>query len=307
MTKVFLAIKYEGNEKLKELIQSELREQGIEPVTGEEIASNPPPPVIRAQIFASDGLLAVITSPQSAWVHNEIGIGYAAGKPVCALLEAGASGQWSEKVQQLRHIFFPRKTESEMGKGVIPFICKYREFSRTGIFELKKRIIEILPEFTAEAKFRTHGILETYGNIEAHLRQRGVFGSTELLASTFDHSNRVSIRIAIRPRQIPNGDEIVSIYIPPQFDLTGTFNEYDLRRQRNETTEDMPQYIKMINSLRPSIETDLPKPGEHISLGKNSSEDQYPNFWFRQQLNYVAMGASGWCSKLMHLGTLRSR
>ena len=60
MTKVFLAIKYEGNEKLQELIQNELREQGIEPVTGEEIASNPPPPVIRAQIFASDGLLAVI-------------------------------------------------------------------------------------------------------------------------------------------------------------------------------------------------------------------------------------------------------
>jgi hypothetical protein len=263
LTKVFLAIKYEGNEKLKELIQGELREQGVEPVTGEEIASNPPPPVIRTQILASDGLLAIITTPQSGWVHNEIGMAYAAKKPVCALIES-----------------VDKTTSDEMGKGILPFVCKYRNFSRTDIIELKKRLIEILPEFADEVKFRTYGVLETNGVFEAKFRADGIFGPSDVLASTVDHSNRVSIRIAIRPRQIPNGDEVVSIYIPPQFSLTDTFNEYSLRRQRNETNEDLPQFVKMVNSLRPSIETDLPKPDEHISIGINGIEDQYPGFWF---------------------------
>ena len=270
MTKVFLAIKYEGNEKLKELIQGELREQGVEPVTGEEIASNPPPPVIRTQILASDGLLAIITTPQSGWVHNEIGMAYAAKKPVCALIES-----------------VDKTTSDEMGKGILPFICKYRDFSRTDIIELKKRLVEILPEFADEAKFRTHGVLETNGVFEAKFRADGIFGPSDVLASTADHSNTISIEIAVRPRQIPNGDEVVSIYIPPQFGLTEAFNQQYFRRLGSETQEKLH-----------FLETDLPKPDENVTVGINTVEDQYPCFWFvKVCLNFPDAGSwlkTGW-------------
>lgn len=261
---MFLAIEYEvKNEELKELVKSELREQGVEPITGEDLSKNPPPPVIRDQILTSDGLLALITSDRSDWIQNEVGIAYAAKKTICALVET---------IEPRIHV-----------GGVLPLICKFRSFSRSDKVELRKLLVEILTQFDQAAQLRTRGIVES----QAHFRAPWIVEGDEMLASTDDHSSRYSISIHVRPRQIPQGDEVINIYVPPQFDLTGVLFEQTDRQQNSEKTENWR-----------TLETDLPEPDSNITIGLNTSQHPYPEFWFiRACLSFPKAGnwlRGGW-------------
>ena len=245
---MFLAIKFDlpeekgwkKEETLMEVIKGELRVHGVECATGEEIAPKPPPADIRCQILASDGLLAVITSTQSNWVENEIGMAYAADRPVYALIE--------------------QEVDIKIGEGMLPTICKYkRSFRRTDKpsenFELKKNLAEIARDLTEEAKLHLSGVLEI--TAEAGVQTYGVNDPHQIIASTDDHASRVTISLAVRPRQVPHGDEVVSIYIPPQFDLSSVMN----------TPE---RYLL----------TNLGDPVQRILIGRTAAQGRYPCFWY---------------------------
>jgi hypothetical protein len=241
--KLFLSISYgKDDEWLVEVIRSEFGVHGIECVIAQEISKTPPLPVILNKIQASNGFLAVITSNESDWIQNEIGMAYAAygdRKQIYGLVE--------EAVPKVG--------------GILPLVCKYHRFSKSNTVELRKLLVEIAREFTPEAAVQTHGVVAVSPQpwpYRATQDSRYPVGEgTEILTSTDDHQNTVRVLVAGRPHEVLHGDEVVTVYIPPQFDLTSPLN--------NPSEE---------------IHTDLPASAGDIMITVNPDEDpNYPGFW----------------------------
>jgi len=226
---------------LVEVIRSELSVHGIECIIAQEISKTPPLPVIVNRIQASNGFLAVITSDESDWIQNELGMAYMAfgdRKPIYGLVEEAVS-----KV-----------------KGILPLVCKYHRFSKSNTVELRKLLAEIAAEFTAEAALQTYGVVaispQPWG-YRAHQDSRYPIEGTEVLTSTDDHQNKVRVLVAVRPHQVLHGDEVITVYIPRDFDLTAAAN--------NPAEE---------------IHTDLLVSAGDIMVTVNPENDpNYPRFW----------------------------
>jgi hypothetical protein len=171
--------------------------------------------MIRSQILAADGLLAIVTSQQSDWVQNEIGMAYAAfvdKRPIYGLVE----------------------NQVEKVEGILPLVSTYKRFSRGNTFELRKLLGEIAQEFIVEAAAQAYGVVDP----------------TDMLV---DSSG--TILLAVRPRQSISSDEVITIYVPPEFDLSQPFNN--------------PETM---------IKTDIPSTAVDTMLGR--SGDRYPDFWY---------------------------
>jgi hypothetical protein len=75
----------------------------------EALTNTSAPVKVLADIQSADLLMAIVTSPLSAWIQNEIGIAYALGKPIIAAFEEGVE------------------------KGLCPYISDYIGFSRNDL------------------------------------------------------------------------------------------------------------------------------------------------------------------------------
>jgi hypothetical protein len=223
-----------------EVIRSELSVHGIECIVAQEISKRPPLPAIANKIQASHGFLAVITSDESDWIQNEVGMAYMAfgdRKPIYGLVE---------------------ETVSKV-KGILPLVCKYHRFSISNIVELRKLLAEIAAEFTAEAAVQTYGVVAISPQpwrYRARQDSQYPIEGTEILTSTDDHQNTVRVLVAVRPHQVLRGDEVITVYIPRYFDLTAPVNNPE------------------------EIHTDLLASAGDIMVTVNSENDpNYSEFW----------------------------
>ena len=144
----------------------------MEAVIAGDLTTAPPPEVVRRLILASDGLLAIITSAQSDWIQNEIGIAYAAGLKIWCLVKEGV----------------------EVG-GILKSITTYVHFTPL-LFDVKKKVAVIASELR-----KSSGI-------------QAVVDETEMLTGWHG-----TLQIAMKPRMIPSGDDIINVYIPPEFNV----------------------------------------------------------------------------------------
>jgi hypothetical protein len=220
MSKLFVSLKFDKfGETVSGHVRDELRHHGVECVIAGDITKAPPPEVIRSLILASDGLLAIITSDQSDWIQNEIGIAYAANIPVYGLVEEGVEVN-----------------------GLLPQITTYIRFTRPFVqFDLKKKIAIIASE------------LSGIGRIQA------VVDQTEMLAGSSG-----TLQLAIRPRKIPHGEEIITVYIP-----------HDFRVHIIDPHNEMAEFIK---GLPRKSSTEIPENACTILVAIAGQNDAYPGF-----------------------------
>lgn len=217
MTKLFLSLKFddEFSKMVAEKVRNELRHYGIECVIAGDLTKIPPPEVVRSSILASDALLAIITSSQSDWIQNEIGIAYACDMPVYGLVREGV----------------------EVG-GLLPKITSYVNFTQTfWELDIRERAVAIASQIRGSG-----GIL-------------AVVEPTNMLTGSTG-----KLIIAIRPRKLSSGDEIVTVYVPPGF--------------RIPIYED-PTDISMIG---PGISTEIPESMCRITASATKKNDTYPGF-----------------------------
>ena len=223
MTKLFISFKFDDNlsKTIASQVQEELKRHGVQGIIAGDLTPAPPPEVIRSLILASDGLLAIITSAQSDWIQNEIGIAYAAYPlKIWALVKEGVS----------------------VG-GILPRITSYLRFQSLLQFDLKKKVAIIASEL-----LKSSGI-------------QAVIDQTEMLTGWHG-----TLQIAVKPRQIPSGDDIINVYIPPEFVVT--LPESDENAARAAAAAGLP--------LKHS--TDIPENACNLFLSRASEHDLFPSF-----------------------------
>jgi len=257
MTKLFISFKFDDDlsKTIATQVKDELRRYGVQAVIAGDLTPAPPPEAIRSLILASDGLLAIITSAQSDWIQNEIGIAYAAYPlKIWGLVKDGVP----------------------LG-GILPRITTYVRFQSLLQFDLKKKVAIIASEL-----LKSSGL-------------QAVVDQTEMLTGSTG-----TLQIAIKPRRIPSGDDIINVYIPPEFVVT--LPESDENAARTLTAAGLP--------LRRS--TDIPGNACNLFLCRASEHDAFPGFtrlqitltfpqvashlsadWAEFKLNYTAPTIAG--------------
>lgn len=110
-------------------VQATFKENGIDVHISGQVEAKPLPESVKEKIRASEAMVTIITDRFSAWVQNEIGIAYDAGKPVYALVQEGA-----------------------VVEGIIPHITLYKRFNPLDHQTLMQTILEIVTEILKNRK-----------------------------------------------------------------------------------------------------------------------------------------------------------
>jgi hypothetical protein len=132
MAKLFLSFNFkdELSRTIAAQVKNELRRYDVETVIAGDLATAPPPEVVRRLILASDGLLAIITSAQSDWIQNEIGIAHAACLKIWCLVKQGV----------------------DIG-GILKLITTYVHFEPL-LFDIKKKVAVIASELRKSSEIQ---------------------------------------------------------------------------------------------------------------------------------------------------------
>jgi len=220
MIKLFLSFNFRTDKDVADAIRQQLSLLGIECIVVGDIAKDPPPDVVRSNIFACDAFLAIVSVDKSDWVQNEIGIAYAASKKhIYGLVEEGVS----------------------VG-GLLPRITSYKQFRRDSILELKKTIAKIASEFVEDAA--NIGLVEPSEMLTSTVKAGSPFSiMPESYAPTIDRGayefrSRGAVTVSFRPPRLPSGDFVLTIYVPPEFDLGRVVTSPD-----NHIARDLPREV----------------------------------------------------------------
>jgi len=221
MIKLFLSFNFKTDKDIADVIRQQLSVLGIECVVMGDIAKDPPPDVVRSNIFACDAFLAIVSGEKSDWVQNEIGMAYAANKKhIYGLVEEGVS----------------------VG-GLLPRITSYKQFHRDSMLALKKLIAKIASEFVEDAA--NVGLVEPTEILTSTVKAGSPFSrmpggsfAPTIDRGAYEHRNRGLITISFRPPRLPSGDFVLTIYVPPEFDLGRVIVDPD-----NHIARDLPREV----------------------------------------------------------------
>lgn len=107
-TSIFISCRFHNEDQaVIEWFEKKLKSFGLSTYIAKSPEARTPPEKVRASILERDLLAAIITKTPSPWIHNEIGMAYALGKPIIGFFEAGVHN-----------------------KGLYPYIGDYLEFDR---------------------------------------------------------------------------------------------------------------------------------------------------------------------------------
>ena len=218
----------ESNMKIAEQVREQLSLLGIKCADVGSISKEPPQDVVRSEILACDALLAIITTERSDWVQNEIGIAWGAKKPIYALVEKGVS---------------------EVG-GILEKVTSYVSFRRDSPFEIRKSIAELSDELAGKTIYvcvvEPEVLLASTTKTGTPFSIMSSFDPTPTIRDTYyEHQNRGPVTIAVRIPELPAGDLLMTVFIPPEFNLGRVTSSPD-----NQIVTQVPQQICRITAGR---------------------------------------------------------
>jgi hypothetical protein len=216
----------ESNRKIAEQIQEQLSLLDIQCVIVGSIHKEPPPQVVRSEILACDALLAIVRSERSDWVQNEIGMAYAAHKPIYALVEQGIP---------------------EVG-GMLQKVTSHAWFREGDSLGIRKAITELASQLAGRTKEvcvvePEEWLTSTIKAGTPFLVRQGLESGPTIRGANYEFRNRGPVTIAIKITRIPAGDLLMTIFIPPEFNLRSVIGNPDSQIERR-----IPQQICRITA-----------------------------------------------------------